>query len=368
MRAPAAFVRDALPTRVVFGRGASQRLAAELAELGAARVLVLATPQERALAEALTESLGDLRVGVHSQAEPHVPHEVVLRATDAARAAAADTVLTVGGGSTTGLGKALALQLPVKLVMVPTTYAGSEATPIWGVTRDARKETGRDGRVLPRLVVYDPDLTVSLPPSVTGPSGMNALAHCAEALWTPDVDPLTTLVAEEGLRALSRGLPVSVSTPADPDGRAWSLYGAWLAGTALGTSGAGLHHKICHVLGGTFDLPHAETHGVVLPYVAAFIRPAHPDAATLVVNAVAPGSPTGSLVENVLADLAGQLGLPSSLAALGMPADGLELASRLVAEQAPPSPRPVDSKAVMALLQRAQHGTLRAASRPAGMA
>lgn len=353
--APGPFVRDALPTRVVFGSGSSSALAQELERLGSRRVLVLATEDESGLAHALTDPLGAGRVAVHTGVLPHVPHQAVLVATDIARTARADTVLAVGGGSTTGLGKAVALTLPVSLVAVPTTYAGSEATPIWGTTQDERKETGRDVRVLPRLVIYDPELTFSLPASVTGRSGMNALAHCAEALWSPGVDPLTVLIAEEGLRALARGLPPAVSTPSDRTARTWCLYGAWLAGTALGSSGAGLHHKICHVLGGTFGLPHAETHSVVLPYVAAYLRPAAPEALRRVARTIAPTDTTTD-AELLLAALAQRLGSPSSLAALGMPVDGLELAAQLVVDARPPSPRPLDQPWLLALLRDAFSG------------
>src|SRR3954452_21623343 len=255
------FTFEPLPGRVVFGpRASRERLAAEGARLGASRLLLIATERERARAEELSEVLGDRVAGRFTDVRPHVPVEVAERARAAAREAGADALLSIGGGSTTGTAKAVALETALPIVAVPTTYAGSEVTPVWGMTEGRRKTTGTDLRVLPRVVVYDPELTFTLPPAITGPSAMNALAHCVEAFYAPGANPITALAAEEGIRALAAGVPVAVSRPHEARGRSETLYGAYLAGAAFAVAGSGLHHKICHVLGGAYARPQAELH------------------------------------------------------------------------------------------------------------
>src|SRR5215210_1957995 len=272
------FTYEALPGRVVFGVGAGrEKLVEEGIRLGAGRMLLVATEREMEVAEELAAPLGDRVVGVFTNVRPHVPVEVATAARELARRIGADCLLSIGGGSTIGTAKAIALELPLPIVAVPTTYAGSEMTPIWGLTEAQRKKTGTSVDVLPKVVVYDPELTVSLPPFITGPSAMNAMAHCVEAFYAPGANPMSSLVAEEGIRALARGVPVAVESPDDLEGRSETLYGAYLAGTAFAGAGSGLHHKVCHVLGGAYDLPHAETHTVVLPQVAAFNGPAVPE-------------------------------------------------------------------------------------------
>ncbi|MDF1506490.1 iron-containing alcohol dehydrogenase, partial [Roseisolibacter sp. H3M3-2] len=206
-----------------------------------------------------------------------------------ARALGADPLLAVGGGSAVGVAKAVALAGGPPVAAVPTTYSGSEMTPIWGLTRDGAKETGRDERVRPRAVLYDPLTTLDLPARVTGPSALNAAAHCVEALYAPDAGPVTALLAAEGLRAIAGALPGVLRAPADVAGRTALLYGAWLAGLALGASTMGVHHKLCHVLGGSFGLPHAETHAVVLPHAAAFNAGAAPEALRAAAGALGAG-------------------------------------------------------------------------------
>jgi maleylacetate reductase len=350
------FTYDALPGRVVFGAGASrQRLGEEVARLGAERVLLVATERGLDLAEELAAPLGDRRVGAFSDVRPHVPIEVARAARDLARASEADCLLCIGGGSTTGTAKVVALEVPLPIVAVPTTYAGSEMTPIWGLTKTRRKTTGRAMSVLPKVVIYDPELTVSLPPSITGPSAMNALAHCVEAFYAPGANPITSLVAEEGIRALARGLPVAVERPEDLDGRAETLYGAYLAGAALAAAGAGLHHKVCHVLGGAYDLPHAELHTVVLPHAVAFNQPAIPAIMERVARAL--GDAGGDGAATALHDLAGRIGTPRALRDIGMKEQDLGEAVSLVLEQAPrDNPRPVDEAGVRAILEGAFEG------------
>jgi maleylacetate reductase len=234
---------------------------------------------------------------------------------------------------------------------VPTTYAGSEMTPIYGLTEGGVKQTGRDRRVLPATVLYDPALTLSLPPEISGPSGMNALAHCVEALYAEDANPLITLVAVEGIRALSRSLPVVVRRPDDLEARSDAQYGAWLAGTALGAVGMAIHHKLCHTLGGSFNLPHAEVHTVILPHATAFNRDAAPEAMRLMAGVL--NAPDAA---RALYDLAVQIGAPTSLEALSMPRDGLDRAATLATTNPYYNPRPVDFQGVRQLLEDAYGG------------
>ncbi|HZD65114.1 MAG TPA: maleylacetate reductase, partial [Acidimicrobiales bacterium] len=347
------FDYEALPARVVFGAGAARaRLAGEVEALGARRVLVVAAAAEEALARELVGPLGDRVAGFFADVSPHVPVPVAEAARARAGDLGADALLSVGGGSTTGTAKAVALTTGLPIVAVPTTYAGSEVTPVWGLTEAGRKTTGTDRAVLPAVVVYDPDLTRSLPPGLSGASGLNAMAHCVEAFWAPRHNPVSALFAEEGIAALARGLPGVVADGADRAARSDALYGAYLAGVAFATTGSGLHHKICHVLGGAWDLPHAETHAIVLPHVVAFNAPAVPEAAGRIARALGADDPARGL-----SDLAGRLGIPRGLGEVGLPEDALPEAAGLVAPVVPPdNPRPVEAGDLEGLLRAAWAG------------
>lgn len=333
---PSSFVYDALPMRVAFGSGALDRLPGELEHLGLDRVLVLCTPERKDLAERVAELVGTRAAGVFAEARMHVPVEVVAAAAEEAARLGADGYLAVGGGSTVGLGKALALRFGAPVVAVPTTYAGSEMTPIWGLTEDAQKRTGRDRAVLPRSVVYDPELTLSLPAPVSATSGLNALAHAVEALYAPDGSPVVAAMAEQGVRDLAAALPAIVADPHDRNARAAALQGAWLCGACLGATTMGLHHKLCHALGGTLDLPHAATHAIVLPHVAAFNLEAAPVAAAALGRALGTDEPARGL-----ADLADAVGAPRRLSELGVTADQLPQIVDAVLAHPYSNPRPV---------------------------
>jgi maleylacetate reductase len=350
------FTYEALPGRVVFGVGASrEKLAEEVVRLGAERVLLVVTEREKEFAEELAAPIGDRVVGVFTNVKPHVPVEVAKAARELARRLGADCLLSIGGGSTTGTAKAIALELPLPIVAMPTTYAGSEMTPIWGLTEAQRKTTGTSVDVLPKVVVYDPELTVSLPPFITGPSAMNAMAHCVEAFYVPKANPITSLVAEEGIRALARGVPVAVTNPEDLEGRSETLYGAYLAGGALAVAGAGIHHKICHVLGGAYDLPHAEMHTVVLPHAVAFNEPTIPEVMERVAGALGEWGKNGAATG--LYDLAERIGAPTALKDIGMKEENLDEAVDLVLEAVPEdNPRPVDEAGVRNILENAYAG------------
>lgn len=345
------FTYEALPIRVRFGRGTLSEAGAELERLGARRALVLTTPQQGAEGEKLARQLGTLSAGLFAGATMHTPVEVTEQALEKLRETGADCVVALGGGSTTGLGKALALRTGVKQLVIPTTYAGSEMTPILGETQDGRKTTQRTLDVLPETVIYDVNLTVSLPPALSATSGVNAIAHAVEALYAKDRNPVISLMAEDGIRTLSSALPILVHEPANMEARAKALYGAWLCGCCLGAVGMALHHKLCHTLGGTFNLPHAETHTIILPHAVAYNAAAAPEAMAAITRALgAPDAAQG------LFDLVRALGVPFALSQIGMPADGIDTAVDLAVQNPYWNPRPVTRDGVRDLIANAFAG------------
>jgi maleylacetate reductase len=347
------FVHTALPGRVVFGAGRRSEIADEVGRLRGRRVFLVADAAATAVADELAGLLGDRVAARWSEVVQHVPVELAERARTAAAESGADVVVCVGGGSSTGLAKAIALTSGVPIVAVPTTYAGSEQTPIYGLTGDRHKQTGRADVVLPRAVIYDPELTVALPRGITGPSACNALAHSVEALWVPEADPVTTVLALEGARAIAASLPQVMRVPSDTDARADLLYGAYLSGVALASTSPGLHHKITHVLGGTFGLVHADAHSVVLPHAVAFNGAACPREMSRLAAAL--GRP-GDDPATALYDLAVESDVPTSLAALGLRREDLPEAARRAAAEITANPRPVDEAAILELLEQAFDG------------
>jgi maleylacetate reductase len=346
------FVYVAQPSRVVFGAGALQQLGQEIDALGATRALVLCTPEQTGAAQRVAELLGERAAGVFAKALMHVPIETAREARAEARRLGADCAVAIGGGSTTGLGKAIALDSGLPILAIPTTYAGSEMTSIYGLTEGGVKKTGRDPRVLPRTVIYDPELTLTLPLGLSVTSGMNAIAHAAEGLYAYDANPIVALMAEEGVRALAAALPALQRDARDLDARGDALYGAWLCGTVLGAVAMGLHHKLCHTLGGTFNLPHAEVHTVILPHALAYNAKHAPRAMQRIARALGTNDAATGVFE-----LARRLGAPTALQAIGMPAAGLDRAAELAAQTPYPNPRPLELAALRELLQRAFDGT-----------
>jgi maleylacetate reductase len=348
------FRYTANPSQVIFGAGALSELPREIDALGARRALVLSTPEQAASARRVAELLGDRAAGIFARAVMHVPIETAREARAEAARLGADCAVAIGGGSTTGLGKAIALESGLPIIAIPTTYAGSEMTSIYGITEGGVKKTGRDARVLPRSVIYDPELTLTLPLAMTLTSALNAIAHAAEGLYAHDGNPVLALMAEEGIRASAAAMPALVANPQDLAARSDALYGAWLCGTVLGGLSMGLHHKLCHTLGGSFNLPHAETHTVVLPHALAYNALHAPEAMARVARAL--GAARAADAPQAVFDLARRHGAPTSLAAIGMPADGLDRAADLAAQNQYPNPRPLERAALRALLQRAFDG------------
>ncbi len=345
------FARDEIPGRVVFGAGSRARLADEADRAGAERILVIASPAEDLLADELSGILGDRVVGRFSDVMQHVPVAKAQEARAMVRDTSADTVVTVGGGSATGFGKAIALEIDIVQIAVPTTYAGSEMTTIWGLTDGDHKMTGKDARVKPGIVVYDPELTLSLPPAIAGPSGMNALAHCVEALYGPGADPVTSVLALEGVRVIAASLPTVCCTPDDLDARASTLFGAHLAGVALAAGGTALHHKTCHVLGGMFNLNHGDMNAVVLGHALAYNAPAIADVMARLDTVLGVDDAAAAMF-----DLAAAIGAPTDLASIGMPQDGLDEAARRVVADASANVRLPEFLGIRAMLDDAFHG------------
>src|SRR3984957_5127467 len=347
------FACDALPGRVVCGAGAARTaLADEVARLGVSRLLLIAAGGGETVARDLAAPLAGRIAGTFTGVRPHVPVEVADAARKQAAAIGADAVLSVGGGSATGTAKAVALTTGLPVIAVPTTYAGSEVTPVWGLSDGERKTTGVDLRVLPRLVIYDPELTVSLPGPLSAASGLNAVAHCVDGFWAPGRNPVSALGAAEAIRVLAAALPAVARDGTDLGARSDLLYGAYLAGSAFAVTGSGLHHKICHVLGGRYGLPHAQTHAIMLSYVLAFNAPGAPDAASRIGQALGSEHPAAALQA-----LAAQLGLPRGLREIGLAEDQLVEAARLIEPVVPAdNPVPAGAAALEVLLRHAWAG------------
>jgi len=344
------FIYNANPGRVIFGNGTIAQLPEEIARLGLKRVLTLSTPAQAGDAAAIAAMLGHRSAALFSGAAMHTPAEVTEQAMALVAAEKIDGLLAIGGGSTIGLGKAIAWRTDLPQVVLPTTYAGSEMTPILGETAGGTKTTRSDPRILPEVVLYDVDLTMSLPAAMSGTSGINAMAHAIEALYARDRNPVISLMALEGIAALNRALPAIADDPGDCAARSAALYGAWLCGGCLGAVGMALHHKLCHVLGGSFDLPHAETHTVMLPHALAYNMVAVPD----VVAALGPV--LGPDPAQAIYDLAGRIGAARALGALGMAETGIDEAADRALANPYWNPRPLDRASIRDLIACAWAG------------
>ena len=342
-----AFTFPGLTTRVVFGAGTIAQAGDEVARLGHSRALVLSTPHQATEAQALADRLGPLSVGVFAEAAMHTPITVTDRALEAFRASGATAVVSLGGGSTTGLGKAIAVRTGADQVVIPTTYAGSEMTDILGETAGGEKTTRRDPSIRPETVIYDVDLTLSLPVALTVTSALNAIAHAMEPLYAPDRNPVVVLMAQDALRSFKVAIPRLVTDPADRDARAEALYAAWCCSTALGQVQMALHHKLAHVIGGSFNTPHAETHAILLPHTTAFN--AGPELAPI-------GDIFGGPPGPALWDFAKSAGAPLRLADFGMTETDLDRAADIAMKNAYWNPRPFTRADIRTLLQAAWEG------------
>lgn len=354
MQALAPFTYESFPMRAVFREGAVDHAAGEAARLGLNRIFLIGSTR---WLERIRMALGPSVAAVFADAAQHTPVAVTERALVLLNESEADGILSIGGGSAIGLGKALALRTTLPLIALPTTYSGSEMTSVVGQTHDRVKKTKKDPSIRPSVVIYDPDLTHSLDIRTAAASGMNAIAHGVEALYAPDGNPVVTLMAREGVGSMFMALEKIVADPSDASARQRAFYGAWLNGLCLGSTTMGLHHKLCHTLGGMFGLPHAEMHAVMLPHSLAYNRPSIPD----IVADLARTLGVADAVQ-AFAALLRKAGLPVSLAELGMPADGIEAAADLAMRDAYANPRPLERNAIIALLRAAHAGTVPASA------
>ena len=345
------FDYNALAGRIVFGLGKRSELAHEVRRLGASRVLLIADPHDNERLHEFRELLGDLCVATYTDVVQHVPRAKASEAIALAREFRIDATVSMGGGSATGFSKAVALELATPQLCVPTTYAGSELTPIWGMSEGGEKRTGRDLRALPATVIYDPELTFGLPVEIAGPSAMNALAHATEGLYATGANPVTSLIALEAVRVLSQHLPLMCAAPGDIEQRSYVLYGAYLAGATLAVAGTDLHHRTNHILGGLFNLDHGKMNAVVLPYALAVNKPAIDDSYTRLSDVL------GGDAASAVYDLARRINAPRSLAEIGMPADGIEAAVPLVVEASRQNVRPLNDIQARNFLRAAYEGS-----------
>lgn len=345
--ARAVVAHETLPVRVVSGPGARHRIPEETGRLGARRVLLVSAPSAKAAADELAGALGTRLAARFGRPAVHTPAGVTEEALEVVREAAADTVVAIGGGSAVGLAKALSARAGLPQLAVPTTYAGSEMTPVLGETEDGVKTTRRDPSLAPATVVYDPELTLTMPPGLTLTSALNALAHAVEALWAPNANAATDALAAEAAGGILAALPAVLREPAGLTGRGRLQESAWLAGLCLAQTRTGLQHQLAHALGGTFDLPHAELHALLLPHVLAFNLPAAP-AADARLRRITGDDPVA-----VVGRLARGHDGPTTLGALGVPRDALRTVAERVADRPYPNPRTPDADAVTRLLEEA---------------
>ncbi|CAG9936207.1 unnamed protein product [Clonostachys rosea f. rosea IK726] len=349
-----AFEYNSNPGRVIFGSGTIKRLPHELEALGLSRPLVLCTPQQTSQAEDVKKILGGKIAGIFSQATMHTPVEVTLQAVKYAEESNCDSLISIGGGSTIGLGKAISFRKGFYHVTIPTTYAGSEVTPVVGETENGRKTTKSDPKILPGMVIYDVDLTLTLPVGMSSTSGINAIAHAVEALYARNGNPIINLLAQEGVRALAEALPEVKKDPKSISARSKALYGAWLCGTCLGSVGMSLHHKLCHTLGGSFGLPHSETHTIVLPHALAYNAPNIPSAMDALSKALPESNGDAVHGLNVLLS---KLEVKRDLKSFGMKEEDVAKAAEIALSNPYWNPRKVDNRdAIQELIRRAWAG------------
>ncbi|QRP48857.1 maleylacetate reductase [Amycolatopsis sp. FDAARGOS 1241] len=340
-----------LPYRIVFGRGLLARVNAEVARLRRSRVLLLTGGGLAELGDRVENLLGPLCAARFDGAALHTPVSVTEEALRHLRASDADCVVAVGGGSTTGLSKALAARTGVDQIILPTTYAGSEVTPVLGETAGGKKTTRSTPSVLPETVIYDVELSRGLPVPIAVTSAVNALAHAIEALYSAQANPIVDGWALDAISGIGKGLRHVIGEPTNVEVRSDLLRGAWLAGMCLASVGMGLHHKLCHVLGGSFGLPHAITHTVILPHVMRYNSSATSEVMWRIGGALdVPDAPAGVF------DLIKQADGPTSLRELGFDFGSLsEVADQVIASPYP-NPKPLTREGILGLLTQAWYG------------
>ncbi|KUJ13348.1 Dehydroquinate synthase-like protein [Mollisia scopiformis] len=347
------FEYNAAPARVIFGSGTLSKLADEVERQKLSAPLLLSTPQQVDQVTDLKDRLNGKIAGIFTEATMHTPLEITEKALDYAKSTNADSVISIGGGSTIGLGKAISVRTGLPHICIPTTYAGSEMTPILGETQNGRKTTRNDPKILPGTVIYDVDLTMTLPASMSASSGVNAIAHSVEALYARNGNPIISLLALEGVKALASSLPTIIESPLDKEARQLALYGAWLCGTCLGAVGMSLHHKLCHTLGGSFNMPHAETHTIILPHAIAYNAPAIPEVMKRLAETL-PGS-DGDAIKG-LNVLLKRLKVKRGLREFGLKEEDVDEAATIAVSNPYWNPRAIERDPIRELLRRAWAG------------
>ena len=337
--------------RVLFGVGVRNTVADEVRRLGCSRALILSTPPQSSSALDLAAALNDMSAGVFSRAAMHTPVEVTENALRHVQEINADCLIAIGGGSTTGLGKAIAHRTGLPQIVIPTTYAGSEATPILGQTEDGVKTTLTDRKVLPEVILYDPELVATLPVGMTVTSALNAMAHAAEALYARDKSEDSNQLAIDGLTSFVKSLPKVLQDPEDLAAREETQRGAWACGAVLGRVGMALHHKLCHTLGGSFELPHAETHAIILPHAIHYNAQAVPGLLAPVTDLLGGSSPGMALWQ-----FAKSMGAPLALRDLGLQVQDLDRVAEIATRNPYWNPREVTADGIRALLEKAWTG------------
>lgn len=348
------FNYKALPVDVFFGLGKLKQTKELLIQRGYSKVLIITTSSREKEGLKLAEYLGEVCIGVYPNAVIHVPVEVADKAVEYVRAHNVDSCLAIGGGSTIGLAKAVALKTGVPIIAIPTTYSGSEMTSIYGMTDKQGKTTGKDIKVLPKVVIYDPELSLTLPPKVSYCSGMNAMAHAIEALYAKDKNPITSLMAVESIKHLKSSLPKIMKNPLNILARKNALYGSWLAGVCLGSVGMSIHHKICHTLGGTFNLPHSQIHAIMLAYSVQYNRNADIQAMDMLVDVM--GVKNREELGLEIYRLNEESGIELSLKKLGLPKEGPTIVAKTICKSPYYNPREYNFDELESLLKRAYQG------------
>ena len=346
-------VFNAIPPRVVFGNGTFSRVGEEVKRFGAKKALVVCTPGRKKMAEKAAEYIGENCIGILPEAVSQVPIELAEMGREKTRQLGADCLVAVGGGASVGLAKGIAYEVKLPIIDIATTYSGSEVTGFCGMTINGVKRMHQSLNMLASTLIYDPELTLSLPVKVGAASAMNALAHCVDAVYVSTVNPVVAIAAAEGAKWVSVGGPEVVRKPDDLDARAKMLYGAYLSGIAL-TGGFALQHGLAHVLGGTFHVEHGLAHSAVLPYVAAYNAKFAPEALKPV--AAAMGSDVAGL-GGAIYDLRAEMGLPASLQEIGFAEKDLATLVKITVDTDNGyNPAPVTEESVSAIVEQMWSG------------
>ncbi|MPZ39718.1 MAG: iron-containing alcohol dehydrogenase [Rhizobiales bacterium] len=343
------FVFQSQAIRVLFGCGTVQSVPAELDRHKRSRALILCTSSSRPTAEWVQSHASGLSVDIHQLPPSGDARERLTSLIGHAREKDADSLVVIGGGSPIGFAKTIAAKAGLRSVAVITTYSGSEMSSSWSIGAGKDRMAGDDDTCLPLTAIYDPDLTLSLPPRTSAASGMNAMAHAVETLYGPDLNPVVKGLATTAVGLLGSSLPRVVDRPNDIAARTDALYGAWLA--AAFRAQAGVEHALAQRVRQNFGLDHSHCHAIFTPYAIAFNAKAAPRAMELIARALGAADAGRALYElNV------RIGLPTGLKGLGMTEADIPKAVDIVAAGKFANPRPVSREDLENLITQAYHG------------